>query len=141
MNDVKSNTDSEISRRTLIELLAGCGSVIPAGQLMPGSAAAFSTICRHAFDAATPTTAAIKNLFHLLDDRPWQVQALAVSLLGLVEDNYLDHVWRERPTDLWECVERWPPEARKEAFDVLLPIVLAPKAVQGSSTDSRSEAR
>jgi hypothetical protein len=131
MNDVKSNTDPEISRRTLVELLAGCGSVVTAALLIPGSAAAFNTICRYAFDAATPTTAAIKNLFNLLDDRPWEVQALAVSLLGLVEDDYFGHVWRERPTDLWECVETWPPEARQEAVKLLLPMMSEQMSTSG----------
>jgi hypothetical protein len=73
----------------------------------------FSTICRYAFDAATPTT------------------ALAVSLLRLIEDDYFGHAYRDRPTDLWECIESWPPEARKEAFDVLLPTVSEQMSTSG----------
>jgi hypothetical protein len=131
MNDVKSNLDPKISRRTLIEFLGGCGSVIAAGPLMSGSAATFKMIFCYASDAAAPTTAAIKNLFHLLDDRPREMQALAVSLLGFVEDDYFGHAWRDRPRDLWECMETWPPEARQEAFDGLLPMVSEQMSTSG----------
>jgi len=115
MNDSSDNT---VSRRTTMELLAGCAGYV----LAAGPATAVGAIAVDTF-TAEPSAALIKELVGRLDDR--LLQGLAVTRLTMIESDYIDEVWPNRPGHFWEGVERWPREARQQAVDMLLPIVLA----------------
>jgi hypothetical protein len=67
--------------------------------------------------------ALVKALFGRLDNR--LSQCLGASELSLIESDYFGHVWRDRPSDLWECMESWPPAARQEAVNLLRPMMVA----------------
>jgi hypothetical protein len=117
MKEGNSDSGNGVSRRLVIELLAGCSGYV----MTIGSTAGFGAAAAGAFAGVEPSTALIRDLFGRLDTT--LSQALAASHLTLIEGDYFGHVYSDRPSDLWECMETWPVEARKEAVDLLLPMI------------------
>ena len=118
MNEDSSEPDDGVSRRKVIELVVGCSVYVMAG----GSLAPLSAVDADASVLAAPSIGLIKDLFGRLDSR-WRLQALALLALSDIESDYFGDVWRDRPQDYWECMKTWPPEARQQAVDLLLPMV------------------
>ena len=108
-----------VSRRTIIALLAACCGYM--GAIGPIAAIARSSLS--ASTTADPSAALIRELVNRLDSKA--LLCLAASELSLIEIDYFGHVNRNRPGDLWECIETWPTEAKQDAVDVLLPMIVA----------------
>jgi hypothetical protein len=117
MNENDSN--SNVSRRTMVELLAGCSGYAMA----VGPAMAFGAVAANPCAAVESSAALIRQLVNRLDGR--LLQGIAVSQLSLIESDYFGRTCRDRPQDFWECIETWPMEAKQGAVDLLLPMIAA----------------
>jgi hypothetical protein len=119
MTPMGTETDgsSNPSRRALIELLGSSFGFL----LAIGSAPTCGAATVDESFITLPSTSLIRVLLERLDSR--LSLGLAVSQLNLIETDYFGNVWRDRPTDLWECIETWPAEAKRKAIDLLLPMI------------------